>query len=97
MRSVSADGVVMQRGIIVVLFLTSMAASDHTTRAATNAPPLRLVQTIPPPGVEGRMAKVPTTAGARTGLFSADLRRLFVAVPRRANPTAEIRVFDVGP
>ncbi|PYQ05740.1 MAG: hypothetical protein DMF83_14490 [Acidobacteria bacterium] len=42
-------------------------------------------------------AKVPTTAGARTGLFSADLRRLFVAVPRRANPTAEIRVFDVGP
>ena len=43
------------------------------------------------------LAKVPTTAGARTGLFSPDLRRLFVAVPRRTNPTAEIRVFDVGP
>lgn len=43
------------------------------------------------------VAKVPTAAGARTGLFSADLRRLFVAVPRRANPTAEIRVFDTGP
>ena len=43
------------------------------------------------------LAKIPTAAGARTGLFSADLRRLFVAVPHRANPTAEIRVFDVGP
>jgi hypothetical protein len=41
-------------------------------------------------------AKLPTASGARTGLFSADLRRLFVAVPRRANPTAEIRVFDTG-
>jgi hypothetical protein len=43
------------------------------------------------------LAKVPTAAGARTGLFSADLQRLFVALPRRANPTAEIRVFDTGP
>jgi DNA-binding beta-propeller fold protein YncE len=43
------------------------------------------------------LAKIPTAAGARTGLFSADLRRLFVAVPHRANPPAEIRVFDVGP
>jgi DNA-binding beta-propeller fold protein YncE len=43
------------------------------------------------------LAKIPTMAGARTGLFSADLRRLFVAVPHRANPRAEIRVFDVGP
>jgi len=40
--------------------------------------------------------KLPTASGARTGLFSAELRRLFVAVPRRANPTAEIRVFDTG-
>jgi DNA-binding beta-propeller fold protein YncE len=45
----------------------------------------------------GVLAKVPTAAGARTGLFSADLRRLFVAVPRRANLTAEVRVFDTGP
>ena len=43
------------------------------------------------------LAKIPTAVGARTGLFSADLRRLFVAVPRRAHPTAEIRVFDSGP
>jgi hypothetical protein len=43
------------------------------------------------------LAKIPTAAGARTGLFSPDLRRLFVAVPHRANPSAEIRVFDVGP
>jgi DNA-binding beta-propeller fold protein YncE len=43
------------------------------------------------------VAKVPTADGARTGLFSADLQRLFVAVPHRANPSAEIRVFDTGP
>ena len=42
-------------------------------------------------------AKISTALGARTGLFSADLRRLFVAVPHRANPRAEIRVFDVAP
>ena len=42
------------------------------------------------------LAKVPTATGARTGLFSADLLRLFVAVPRRANASAEIRVFDTG-
>jgi DNA-binding beta-propeller fold protein YncE len=42
-------------------------------------------------------AKVPTADGARTGLFSADLRRLFVAVPHRTNPTAEIRVFETEP
>jgi len=42
------------------------------------------------------LAKVPTAAGARTGLFSGELRRLFVAVPHRGNPGAEIRVFDTG-
>ena len=35
--------------------------------------------------------------GMRTGLFSADLRRLFVAVPHRTNPSAEIRVFETEP
>ena len=45
----------------------------------------------------GVLANVPTAAGARTGFFSAELRRLFVAVPHRANPRAEIRVFDTGP
>ena len=33
---------------------------------------------------------------ARLRALRADLRRLFVAVPHRANPSAEIRVFDVG-
>lgn len=42
------------------------------------------------------LAKVTTADGARTGLFSAELRRLFVAVPRRAHPVAEIRVFETG-
>lgn len=42
------------------------------------------------------LATVPTAAGARTGFFCPDLRRLFVAVPHRANPSAEIRVFDTG-
>jgi len=42
------------------------------------------------------LANVPTAPGARTGLFCPELRRLFVAVPHRANPTAEIRVFDTG-
>jgi len=42
------------------------------------------------------LAKVPTAAGARTGFFSPDLRRLFVAVPHRGNPAAEVRVFDTG-
>jgi DNA-binding beta-propeller fold protein YncE len=43
------------------------------------------------------LARIPTAPGARTGLFSPDLRRLFVAVPHRANPAAEIRVFEIGP
>jgi len=42
------------------------------------------------------VATLPTAAGARTGFFSPELRRLFVAVPHRANPSAEIRVFDTG-
>ncbi|PYQ08684.1 MAG: hypothetical protein DMF82_01025 [Acidobacteria bacterium] len=42
------------------------------------------------------LATVSTVAGARTGLFSPELKRLFVAVPHRANPSAEIRVFDTG-
>src|SRR5206468_3559711 len=43
---------------------------------------------------------VRTAEGARTGLFSSDLDRLYVAVPQRANATAEIRVFapaGIGP
>jgi outer membrane protein assembly factor BamB len=43
------------------------------------------------------LARVPTVDGARTGLYVPELKRLYVAVPRRTNPVAEIRVFDVGP
>lgn len=42
------------------------------------------------------LATIPTAAGARTGLYSAERRRLYVAVPHRANRNAEIRVFDTG-
>jgi DNA-binding beta-propeller fold protein YncE len=42
-------------------------------------------------------ARVSTAEGARTGLFSPELSRLFVAVPRRGNAAAEIRVFAAAP
>jgi DNA-binding beta-propeller fold protein YncE len=41
--------------------------------------------------------RIRTAEGARTGLFSPDLDRLYVAVPHRANPVAEIRVFAAAP
>ena len=43
------------------------------------------------------IATVATVAGARTAFFSPDLRQLYVAVPHRNNPTAEIRVYQVEP
>jgi DNA-binding beta-propeller fold protein YncE len=43
------------------------------------------------------MATVPTAAGARTSFFSPDLRQLYVAVPHRNTPTAEIRVYQAEP
>jgi sterol desaturase/sphingolipid hydroxylase (fatty acid hydroxylase superfamily) len=43
------------------------------------------------------VARVPTAAGARTGLYVPELSRLYVAVPHRAGPHAEIRVFEAGP
>jgi DNA-binding beta-propeller fold protein YncE len=42
-------------------------------------------------------ARVRTADGARTGLFSPESGKLFVAVPRRASPVAEIRVFTAAP
>ena len=42
-------------------------------------------------------ARVRTTEGARTGLFSPEAGHLFVAVPHRASPVAEIRVFATAP
>jgi len=42
-------------------------------------------------------ARVRTAEGARTGLFSPETGQLFVAVPHRASPVAEIRVFATAP
>jgi DNA-binding beta-propeller fold protein YncE len=39
-------------------------------------------------------ARVPTAAGARTGLFVPEWHQLFVAVPHRGSQGAEVRVFD---
>jgi hypothetical protein len=39
-----------------------------------------------------RVQRIPTAAGARTGLFVPELDRLFVAVPARTGTAAEIRV-----
>jgi hypothetical protein len=39
--------------------------------------------------------KVPTRAGARTGYFSSALAQFQLAVPRRGNQSAELRVFTV--
>ena len=41
-----------------------------------------------------RAARVPTAAGARTGLFVAEQDRLYVAVPHRGGQRAEIRVYE---
>ena len=41
--------------------------------------------------------RIPTAAGARTGLFVPELDRLFVAVPARTGTDAEIRVFEPPP
>jgi YVTN family beta-propeller protein len=41
------------------------------------------------------LERIPTAAGARTGYFSADLHRLFVAARRRGSQPAEIRIYEV--
>src|SRR6266446_1853976 len=38
------------------------------------------------------VVRIPTAPGARTAFFSPELGKLFVAVPHRTNPTAEILV-----
>jgi hypothetical protein len=40
-----------------------------------------------------RIAKVPTAAGARTCLYVPAEGKIFLAVPHRDRPQAEIRVF----
>jgi hypothetical protein len=42
-------------------------------------------------------ARIATEAGARTSFFSPELGQLYVAVPRRATPAAEIRVYQAEP
>jgi DNA-binding beta-propeller fold protein YncE len=42
-----------------------------------------------------RVAHISTAPGARTSLFVADRRQLYLAVPHRGNQPAEIRVYDV--
>jgi hypothetical protein len=42
------------------------------------------------------VATVGTAAGARTSFFSPDLRQLYVAVPHRNRPTAEIHIYQAG-
>ena len=42
------------------------------------------------------LEKMPTSGGARTGLFVPELGKLFVAVPHRGSQRAEIRVYDAG-
>ncbi|MDQ3918900.1 MAG: hypothetical protein M3348_10520 [Acidobacteriota bacterium] len=43
------------------------------------------------------VSKIRTAPGARTAFFSPELGQLYVAVPHRANPTAEILVYQVAP
>jgi DNA-binding beta-propeller fold protein YncE len=45
-----------------------------------------------PSGTYDRLERIPTRAGARTGLWSSDLDRLFVAWPARDSHPAEIHV-----
>jgi len=42
------------------------------------------------------LQKLPTSGGARTGLFVPELGKLFLAVPHRGTQRAEIRVYDTG-
>ncbi|MBU6401808.1 MAG: hypothetical protein KGS61_15935, partial [Verrucomicrobia bacterium] len=44
-----------------------------------------------------RLASLPTAPGARTSLFVPALDRLYLAVPRRGDQQAEIRVFQPAP
>jgi YVTN family beta-propeller protein len=41
------------------------------------------------------MARIRTAVGARTGAFSADLHRLFVAARRHGSQPAEIRIYEI--
>jgi DNA-binding beta-propeller fold protein YncE len=42
-------------------------------------------------------SRIPTRSGARTSLFVPQLNRFYLAVPRRGNQAAEIRVYEPHP
>ena len=95
---------------LAAMTLSVGVAQAQGPSSEREAPPLRLVQEIPLPGVEGRldhftidanhyesMAHVATGPTARTSLFVPELKRLFVAVPVAPDRAAEILVFEVQP
>lgn len=43
------------------------------------------------------LARISTASGARTSFFSPQLRQLYLAVPHRANRTAELRIYQARP
>jgi hypothetical protein len=43
------------------------------------------------------LAKIPTARGARTSLFVPEQKQLYLAVPRRGEQQAEIRLYAVEP
>lgn len=43
------------------------------------------------------IARIPTATGARTAIFSPELRRLYIAAPHRANQAAEVRIYQAEP
>jgi hypothetical protein len=43
------------------------------------------------------LGRIKTVGGARTGLFSAELDRLYVAVRKHGSQAAEIRVYSPAP
>jgi hypothetical protein len=42
-----------------------------------------------------KIAKIATVSGARTGFFSPELNRLFVAVRKQGSQSAEIRIYEL--
>jgi DNA-binding beta-propeller fold protein YncE len=69
----------MTREVLAVLLVHSMAASDPAARAAADPPPIRLIQTIPLPGVQGRIDHLAVDVAGQ---------RLFVAA--LGNNTVEV-------
>ena len=65
----------MKRQILMVLLINLMAAGGDMTRAASDTGPLRLIQTIPLPGVEGRIDHLAVDlAGHRLNRHAQGLR-----------------------